>query len=193
MARAGLTPDRVIEEAARVADESGWDGLSLASVAGRLGVKLPSLYKHVASLDALRGEVAARATQELADEITAAAVGRSGRDALHAVADAYRAYARRHPGRYAASVRSPDPESPTHVAAGEAALSVILATLRGYGLDGSDAVDATRALRAALHGFVALETGGGFGLPQDVDRSFRRLVDGFDATLTAWASSPSAD
>jgi pimeloyl-ACP methyl ester carboxylesterase len=63
---------------------------------------------------------------------------------------------------------------------------VIYGVLRGYGLTGDDAVDATRALRSALHGFVALEATGGFGLPCDVDRSYHQLVAGLDVVLCSW-------
>ena len=60
----------------------------------------------------------------------------------------------------------------------------MLAVLRGYGLDEDGTVHATRAVRSALHGFVSLEAAGGFGLPQDVDASYDRLVDLLDAGLT---------
>jgi len=53
---------------------------------------------------------------------------------------------------------------------------VFTAVLAGYGLSGDDAIHATRAVRAALHGFAALESGGGFGMSQPVDASFDRLV-----------------
>ncbi|MGH3423951.1 MAG: TetR/AcrR family transcriptional regulator [Nocardioidaceae bacterium] len=188
MPRAGLTCQKVVHEAALVADEAGWERLSLASVARRLEVRLPSLYKHIDSLEALRGGVAALATRELADELTGAAVGRSGSHALRAIADAYRSYAQRCPGRYAATIRAPDADNTAHVEAAEAAIRVIYATLAGYGLEGSDAVDAARALRASLHGFVTLEAHGGFGLPEDVDRSYRRLVGGLDAMLSSLSS-----
>ncbi|MFI5039485.1 MAG: TetR-like C-terminal domain-containing protein [Solirubrobacterales bacterium] len=39
-------------------------------------------------------------------------------------------------------------------------------------------------MRAALHGFVALETGGGFGIPLDPDDSYARLVDVLDRGLS---------
>ena len=55
--------------------------------------------------------------------------------------------------------------------------------MSGLGLHGDDAVDAIRALRAVLHGFVTLEAQGGFGLPADVDRSFDRLCRRDDATV----------
>lgn len=188
MPRAGLSRAVVVREAALVADLGGLDRLTLAAVAERCGVRLPSLYKHIDSLDGLRRDLAVLATAELADALTGAVLGRSGGDALDALADAYRTYARERPGRYAATVRAPAPDDAEHVASVEAVLHVVLAVLAGYGLSGDDALDATRALRAALHGFVGLEVGGGFGLPLDVDRSFRRLVVGLDDVLRRWTA-----
>ncbi|MEV4823599.1 WHG domain-containing protein [Micromonospora sp. NPDC049274] len=186
MPRAGLNQQTVVREAARLADEVGYQQLTLAALASRLGVALPSLYKHIRGADALSQKLAALASAELATELTTAAAGRSGGDALRAMADAYRAYAHRHPGRYPATQRVPDPSDPEHVEAGERAVGAIFAVLRGYGLTGDDAVDAARALRSALHGFVALEAAGGFGLPREVDRSYHQLVAGLDVALRSW-------
>jgi hypothetical protein len=66
---------------------------------------------------------------------------------------------------------------------------VILAILRGYGLEGDDAIHATRIVRAALHGFVLLEANEGFRIALDLDETFARLVAVLDQGLTA-ATSP---
>jgi AcrR family transcriptional regulator len=184
--RAGLSTGVVVAEAARLADEVGLPAVTLAMLAKRFGVALPSLYKHVSGLDALLQKVSAVATAELADEVAAAAAGRARGDAVRAVCAAYRDYAHRHPGRYPATQRIPDPTDPAHLAAGERVVGTVFAILRGYGLDGDDLVDAARALRSALHGFVMLEIGGGFGLPRDIDRSFDRLVATLDAGFDRW-------
>src|SRR5690606_25569672 len=159
--------------AARLADEEGFDALSLAKVARVFGVAVPSLYKHVESLDALRAEVALLAVRELKDRMRRAAVGRSRREALHALARAYRGYVREHPGRYAATVRAVrpgDPMAEPRLRALDEALEVVYAVLRGYGIEGEGLVDAARALRSAMHGFALLEAAGGFGMPREVDR-----------------------
>lgn len=182
----------MVAEAADVADELGFDKVTLAAVAQRLNVRLPSLYKHVTSLEALRQGVAALATRELAEALTGAAVGRAGGAALRAVADAYRAYGRAHPGRYAATIRAPEPDDAPHKAAAEAVLRIVFAVLAGYDITGDDAVDATRALRAALHGFLSLEAAGGFGMPRAVDRSYDRFMTAFDAALDNWVRTPAA-
>jgi AcrR family transcriptional regulator len=186
MARAGLTHQRVVQEAAMVADAVGLDRLALATVAGRFGVSLPSLYKHVRGLDGLRRDLAVLGVRELTAALSAAAAGRAGRDALHAVARAYRDYAKAHPGRAAAAVRAPASGDAEHLAAAEDAVAILAAVVAGYGITGADAIDAIRGLRAAMHGFVTLEAAGGFGLPQSVEASYTRLVDALDTAFAAW-------
>ncbi|WP_446217093.1 TetR/AcrR family transcriptional regulator [Micromonospora sp. IBHARD004] len=188
MPRVGLTPQTVVRAAARLADEVGYDRLTLAALANRLGVALPSLYKHVKGADALNQKLGALATAELADGMIAAAAGRAGVDALRGVATAWRDYAHRHPGRYPAAQQVPDAADPDHVAAGRRALDAIYAILRGYGLTGDDGVDAARIFRSAVHGFVTLEAAGGFGLPRGVDRSFDQLVVVLDTAFRDWRS-----
>jgi AcrR family transcriptional regulator len=189
MPRVGLTRKRVIEEAAALTDEAGYEGLTLAGLAARCNVRVPSLYKHVEGLDAVRGAVAVTAVRELGDELRRRAVGRAGADALRAIANGYRAWAAAHPGRYAATLRAPSPDEAALQEASAAVLEVVFAVLAGYGLEGDDAVDATRILRSALHGFCALEAAGGFGMPRDVDRSFEHLVEGLDGALGRWSGS----
>lgn len=173
-------------EAARIADQVGYDRLTLAAVAKRFGVAVPSLYKHVDGLEGLRRQLAAQSIAELGDRLSEAVAG--AERPLPALATAYREYARSHPGRYAATLHAPDRSNPEAMAASQTVLETVFGVLADYGLKGVDAVDATRALRSALHGFVTLETVGGFGMPQDIDRSFERLIDLFDEALSNWSA-----
>lgn len=187
MPRVGLTPERVVAYAGEIADEVGLEQLTLAAVAQRAGVALPSLYKHVRGLGELRRLIATQALRELGGAIGKAAVGRSKTDALRAVAEAYWRYAHEHPGRYAATLAAPDPADPELAAAAGDLLATVYAVLRSYGIKGDDAVDATRTLRALLHGYVALEAAGGFGMPRSVRQSFDRAVVALDGVLAAWS------
>lgn len=189
MPRAALTPERVVAEAAAVADEVGLDRLTLAAVAERLGVRLPSLYKHVAGLEGLRRELALLGMRDLASVLGKAAMGRSGREALEAVAHAYRRLATEQPGRYAATLRAPSAEDAELAAAAQEVLDVAFALVRSYGLEGDDAVHAIRILRAALHGFVTQHAAGGFGMPTGVEETFARTIDVLDVAYTTWGSA----
>lgn len=189
MPRAGLSQERVIAAAEELADEVGLPQLTLAALAATLGVRQPSLYKHVDGMAGLQRGISLRAKREVADVLARAAVGKSGDDAIRAIAIAYRRWAHEHPGRYAASVRAPTPGDLDDEAASAASVGIVLDILAGYGLHGPDAIDAARALRASLHGFITLESAGGFGLPVDIDRSFQRLVEGLVVTLHSFAET----
>jgi AcrR family transcriptional regulator len=185
--RAGLNTDRVVAEAADLADEVGLDQLTLAALAIRLGVRQPSLYKHVASIDALQRLISMRGKAELSDVLARAAIGRARDDALVAMAYAWRAWALEHPGRYKAAERGAAPGDAEHEVVSSRTIEVVTAVMRGYGLDGDDAIDAVRAYRAALHGFVSLEANEGFAFPASVDRSFDRLVHALVRALASWS------
>lgn len=185
MARAGVTADRVVEAAAELADETGFDNVTLSAVARRFGVTVPSLYFHVRSIDELRVRTAVRALAEMADRVAEAIAGRSGKDALVAFADAYRGYAREHPGRYQASRLRLDFKT----AAASAAVrhsQMTRALLRGYGLPEGEENHAVRMLASTLHGFASLEASGGFDLSPEIETSWTRILDALDLSLRNW-------
>ena len=190
-AGAGLDRAAVVTAAGDLADREGLEAVTLARVAATLGVRSPSLYHHVGSLDGLRTAIGADAQNRLTAVLGEAATGRAGDDALHALATAYRTWAHEHPGRYDASLRALSEDDPS-VATSKGAVDVIVAALRGWDLSEEDAVHAVRAVRAALHGFVALENAGGFALPVDRETSFRRLVDGLADAFGAPSKHPRA-
>lgn len=196
MPRAGLNRSVVTSAALRVVDAGGATGFvdfTLSSVAAEVDVAVPSLYKHVSSLAELRRDVAVAAVTELTAVLAEATVGRAGDDALRAMALALRGFARAHPGRYAATQIAANPADPSDAAladAGAQSVALIAAVLRGFGLSPTAMVDAVRVVRAALHGFIVLELGGGFRLPDDLDHSFDCLIETVAAGVERMARRP---
>lgn len=188
MARATLTPASVTEAGAVLADEVGLAGLSMGLLAERLGVKTPSLYKHVSGQADLLHRIAVLGADEVADAVRDATQGRSGTEALAAAANAMRTFAREHPGRYDAAngARSTDPEDP-FVAASTRLLASLAAVLHGYEIDPAQEIHALRLLRSVLHGFADIEGSGGFQLDTDVDESFAWMVSLVDRGLASLA------
>jgi AcrR family transcriptional regulator len=195
MPRVGLTRAAVVAAALELVDANGvggFAGLTLASVAARVGVAVPSLYKHVDSLADLRRGVAVESVDALTATLARATTGRSERDAVRAMSRALRGFAAEHPGRYAATQVAPDPNDPFDAALAASAaetLAVIAAVLRGFDLPPELTIDAIRVLRSSLHGFVVLELGGGFGMPQDLDRTFDLLVETVVAGIERMAAA----
>lgn len=175
----GVDLAQVVDAAVAVADARGLDRLTMAEVAVALGVQSPSLYSHVEGLAGLRRAMAVEAARRLGSDITEAARDRDGVEALRAIAHAYRAFARRHPSLYAVLLPAPSAESDEEARPAFAApVRVVAEVLSGLGLPAAEAVPVIRSFRSALHGFVTLEAGGGFGLPAaDIDDSFDVLVE----------------
>jgi len=176
----------VVDEAAQLVDEVGRDRLTLSELAKRLGVAQPSLYKHVEGLHGLNRLLTILALTEIGATMRRASTGQAKEDAIGALANAYRTYALRHPGRYSYVLRAPTPHDAAWEAAAAEILSILDDVFTGYGITGADAVDAARFLRSVLHGFVSLELGGGFGLPHSADASFRRLIHATNRALSNW-------
>ena len=186
--RIGLDAETVVATAARLANAEGFEGLTLARLAAELGVRSPSLYNHIDGLGGVRRALQLRALHLFAKELQPAVAGKSDDAALAAVCRVQRALATDHPGLYAAmqpSVHTPNIGEELR-AAGEEVLDVLIAVVRSYGLEDDDALHAVRALRSSLHGFIALERAGAFGMAIEIDESFERLVrllaDGFRGT-----------
>lgn len=195
MVRAGLTVERVTLAGAELADEAGFAQVTMAQVARRLGVRDASLYAHVRNLEDLRGRIALLAADEKTLLIAEATTGRAGKDALVAYANAWRAYAHAHPGRYTAT-QTPIPIDPALAAAAPGprrAVELSYGMLRGYGLAEPDLTDAVRLLRSTFHGFVALEAGGSFAHARPPEDTWSRALDALHVLLGHWPTSPAGD
>jgi len=186
--RAGLTADEVVRAAAEIADETSFANLTLGLVAERLGVRPPSLYKHVDGLADLQHRVAVLAMTELGEIASDAAAGLAGRDALAALAHALRGYVTAHPGRYTATTGAeftgPDDAL---LKASTRVIELIGAVLRGYRIPEPAIVHGIRSVRCTLHGWAALQAVNGFQWSGDLDVSFEALIDFMDSGLRGLA------
>ncbi len=189
MVRAGLSAERLTRAGAELADEVGFDQVTVSALARQFDVKVASLYSHLKNSQDLRTRIALFALEELADRVSAAVAGRAGKDALAAFADAYRDYAREHPGRYTAAQFRLDPETAA-ASAGVRHAQMTRAILRGYDLDEPDQTHAVRMLGSVFHGYVSLETGGSFShTAVDSQESWSWIVDSLDTLLRTWTTT----
>src|ERR1700733_6992232 len=184
MPRAGLATGDVVAAAASRADEAGFDNLTMGLVAERLGIRPPSLYKHVTDLADLQHRVATLAMTELGDAVRDATQGRAGLDALSALLIATRAYVAAHPGRYTATVRArfTGPDDPLYTATARI-LASIAAVLRGYGIAEEEMDHAIRTIRCTVHGFAMLQASDGFHWTGEPDDSFDWMIQFIDHGL----------
>ncbi|MDQ4077972.1 MAG: WHG domain-containing protein [Chloroflexota bacterium] len=187
--RRRLNRELVVQKAVEIADAAGRpDAVTLTALAAALDVRVPSLYNHIANLDDLYHAMAVYGARQLIECLRGAAAGQVGREALLAMADAYRRFAHEHPGLYPLTIRAPEPDDEVLGALARELLQLLLLVLASFGLQGDDALHAVRGFRALLHGFTALEAAEGFKMALDRDDSFHRLVTTYLDGLTATRS-----
>jgi len=172
----------LVRVAADVADRDGWSHLTLSQVAKEVNRHVTSLYAHVDGLDDLRRQVTMLALEELADEVWKAALGRTGEDALVAIAGVERTYARKHPGRNTAIMTYRCPGDAELRALGARLAEPVRATFRSFGLDDEQVSLAHSLFSGALRGLIMYElTDTNF---HDLDESHAQLTHLFVAALS---------
>lgn len=177
--RVKLDRQIIIAAAAEIADLDGFDYVTLTTVASRVGVRKPSLYNHIKGLPELKGELAVWGTNQLRARISDAAIGKAKQDAIVAIANAYRLFAKERPGLYRAIVSSPDRENLELKVAIKKMMTVISIVLEPYHLSDNDKTHAIRGLRSLMHGFASLEEAGWFSAPVDREDSYQNLLENF--------------
>jgi len=185
MPRMGLDISEVLLKAAEIVNEKGFDGITLGELAKQLNIRTPSLYNHLDSLAALKQKLAIYSLNRLHERMLLAVEGRTGDEAVHTLSEAYLDFARVNPGLYDASLRAPDPEDSELHLAQKQVVDLVVAILKFYHLEDNQALHTVRGLRSILHGFASIESTGGFGLPLDIDVSFKMLIDTFLAGIHA--------
>lgn len=190
------TPTRITPEALRAAarevlERDGRDGLTMQAVAVALGVRAPSLYKHVRDREALVRIVAEDVADDLGSRLDAALEGSSGgaAESARALAGVARRFAHEQPNGYAL-VFGPLPESErADRAALDRGSAAVLEVSRRLAGD-AHALDAARTLTAWMHGFTSMELAGAFRLGGGVEDAWEfglecvvaALADGAGAT-----------
>ena len=174
--------DRIVEAARELIETEGIDAVTLRVVADALGVKAPSLYRHVKNKNALLlavNEVTHSelnvATLDAADSSAALA------ERLVNIALAYRHYAHAHPVCYELAMSSNPETRPAEDMLVQLVLPLqaLFAQLAGE----ADSLAALRGAYAFLHGWVSLEInqqlqrGGDLGA--HFEQSFRAYLAGW--------------
>ena len=164
MAEPGSRRDQILGAAIDLLEEHGPEGLTMRAVAGRVGIKAPSLYKHFPDKDELETALIGRGFQQTARVFSAAV--EDSNDPLGSLAEAYRRWATEHPHLYRLMTHKPLRREllPEGLEA-SAALPLVQAV-------GGDP-DLARAVWAMAHGLTSLELAGRFPPGADVGAAWR--------------------
>jgi AcrR family transcriptional regulator len=167
-----LTPRaREIVAAARdLLDEHGAEALTMRRLADRLGIRAPSLYKHLPDKAALEAAVIATGLEDLAGELEAAV--ESAVEPLPALAAAYRGFALAHPHLYLLITNRALPRDRLPAGVEDRAAAPLFRATGDRAL--------ARAFWAFGHGLVTLELAGRFPPDADLDAAWQAGTASFD-------------
>jgi AcrR family transcriptional regulator len=175
-----LTPRarQVVQAARQLLEQQGAQALTMRRLADRLGIRAPSLYKHLPDKAALEAAIIATGLEDIAAALEAAldTAPHTGTEPLAALAGAYRAFALAHPHLYRLMTDQPLPRDrlPPGVEARAAA-----PLLRAAGNQ-----DLARAVWAFAHGMVQLELARRFPPGADLDTAWQEGITAFQARMT---------
>jgi AcrR family transcriptional regulator len=179
--------DAIVAAARSLLEEEGLDAVTMANVADRVGVRPPSLYKHVRDRGALIAAVADDAARELGlvmNEAVESVPGEGASARLLRAALAFRALAGRSPRSvslvFAGLGGSLQPSVEAAAIAARPLLEVS-AELAGQ----NRALIAARALTAFAYGFCAMEHAGAFRFGGDIDAAFHGGIEALIGGLAA--------
>jgi AcrR family transcriptional regulator len=160
----------IVAAARELLESEGPDGLSMRRIADRLGIRAPSIYKHVPDKQALESALISAYFVQQAELFEAAV--READDPVAAFAAAYRDFARRNPHVYRLMTERPLDRARLAPGAEERAAQPLIDAVGGDR-------DAARALWAFMHGMTILELDGRFPPDADLDAAWRRGVAAF--------------
>ena len=171
--------DAIVAAARQILEEDGFDAVAMSRVAERVGIRGPSLYKHVRDRSALIRAIAEGVTADLAATLSAADATGDPRADLTAVAHAYRTFVRANPNGYGLLFANLAPELQPD-AAHLAQLALPLIEAMGTLVGSEDALSAARTMVSWAHGFVSMELAGALRLGGDLDVAY---ADGIESIL----------
>lgn len=176
VARKGLNTDRIVEVAAELIAERGFDQFSLRELADRLGVKTASLYNHISSLSELTSNIGQHVFERMAGQLYSRTEDALPFDTLYHIAIGYRKFAKQNPELYKTIVKIPSTGSYDLIEKGQSLVHSLYPVLEACGLSEDDIIHFSRTIRSAMHGFVTLEEAGFFGTAVDADESYSYMV-----------------
>lgn len=178
--------EQITEAAREFIKAHGADALTLSKLAGSLGVKAPSLYRHVANKEALLQEVNLVTIQKLTAALNSANEPDAAPAAkVRAIVDAYRQYAHANPELYVLAMSAkpgegrPDQDILVQLVL---PMQALVAQISGE----ENGLSALRGLLALVHGFVMLELNQQLQRGGDLGQTFKQVVDAY---LRGWASA----
>ena len=165
----------IVAAARELLEAEGPPALTMRRLGERLGIRAPSLYKHLSNKAALEVSLIADGFQEAADTFDAATAGAA--EPLAALVKAYRRFAKRNLQLYRLMTEGPLPREQLPPGVEDRAAAALL--------QAAGSPERARAAFAFIHGMVILELNGRFPDDGGLEPAWRAGLTAFGTTAAA--------
>jgi AcrR family transcriptional regulator len=173
-----LSQKDVVDAAICCLQQDGESGLGVNRVAHELGIRPPSIYKHIDGNDVLRRAVAIEGMHRLTEYLShQVEVIQDHCCLVRAIAHGTRQFFQDHPALHTVITTTPIDDDPGYESAKQAFLAFNSEHLHPFGIEGDEVIHAVQALVSACHSFVLLERSQRFTAPQSLDDSYEWLIN----------------
>ncbi len=173
MPRTGLSKEEITEKAAALANEKGLSYLSVTTLADFLGIKKPSLYNHMNTIDDIRRNIMIYGWRTVSEELTSGICSEEPKENLMEYGRRFYKFAMDNPGVFEAMLWYNNYSDETLLSAAECLYTFFFNQTDNLGIDHEVANHLLRTYRAFLEGFIMLQIHNSLGNPISIDESFR--------------------
>lgn len=172
MPRTGLSKEEIIEKAAELANERGLSYLSVTTLADYLGIKKPSLYNHMKTIEDMHRSLMIYGWRTVSEEVVKGIDFSDEKSNLTEYGRRFYRFAVDNPGVFEAMLWYNKYSDDTLLSATEGLYTFFFKQTDGLGIDRVVANHLLRTYRAFLEGFIMLKIHNSFGNPISMDESF---------------------
>jgi len=173
MPRTGLSKEEILEKAVALANEKGLSYLSVTTIAEYLGIKKPSLYNHMNTIDDIRKSIMIYGWKKVSEEIISDISFEDPKENLMEYGRRFYKYTIDNPGVFEAMLWYNKYSDNVLLETTEGLYSFFFTQTDNLGVERDVANHLLRTYRAFLEGFIMLQIHNSFGNPISVDESFK--------------------
>lgn len=177
MPKNGITKEKIVNKAVLLIEKSGISNFSLQTLSKALNIKPASLYNHISGIDDLLIDVCLYALKKQSAAQLKAIEGKTGSDAIIALANAYRLFAKEHKHLYRLIINTAVSYGEKFSEISKYIVEPFFNVLEYTSLTEKEKIHWQRILRGIINGFISQEDAGFFShFPADVNESFEIAI-----------------
>ncbi len=187
----GLTREKVIEEAGKLANEKGLNAVTITTLAAHLGIKKPSLYNHIKDQEDIWYGIMLSGWRYVSEEVCSQIKEENPKLAIKELANRIYEMAMQKPGVFEAMLWCNSYANEEIISITKGLYEFFFAQTEKLGIEIEIANHLLRTFRSLVEGFALLVIHNSFGNPVSIDESFQISLEVFTSGIEKYSENQS--